>query len=76
MRIGNGTRKYDASQGYCDSMRRFHRHMKHTVGGIDLECPAKLDYRRSPIEQAVTENGELVYALPGGGSITESGDIL
>ena len=75
MRIGNGTHKYDTSQGYFDGMR-FHRHMKHTVGGIELERPAKMDYRRSRIEQAVTENGELVYALPGGGSITEKGEIL
>lgn len=75
MRVGNGTHKYDASQGYFDGMR-FHRHMKHTVGGIDLECPAKMDYRRSRIEQVVTESGELVYALPGGGSITEKGEIL
>jgi hypothetical protein len=75
MRVGNGTHKYDTSQGYFDGML-FHRHMKHTVGGIDLDCPAKMSYRQSRIEQVVTESGELVYALPGGGSITESGVIL
>lgn len=65
---------YETSQGYFDGLR-FWPHLTMTVGDITLECPAKLDYR-AKLDQMRTDSGELIYALPGGGSITESGRIL
>lgn len=67
---------------------RFWPHATMIVGDITLECPAKLDYTkyytkqgyfdglRAKLDQMRTDSGELIYALPGGGSITESGRIL
>lgn len=68
-------KEFNATEGYFDGMR-FHRHMRNTIGRLTIDCPAKMDFRRDKLEQCTTESGELIYALPGGGEITESGVIL
>lgn len=66
---------HNSQDGYFDGMK-FHPHKKFRVGCVDIVAPAKLDYSKSRLWQLETEAGIKVYALPGGGEITENGRVI
>lgn len=56
-------------------------HRKTTIGSITFDAPVKVRITRgfgTKDQYAAVEmfGGEMVYALPGGGSMTESGVVL
>jgi len=63
---------------YCGSM--FHEHKVFSIGGMLITAPAAIKYNRINQTQMQSQrdlrHGEQLYALPGGGRITESGVIL